>query len=139
MATWHFGPFANDDAAEWREQFERAAPAERTEAVWEALRRAVLDSALLTDAAAAQAIAAAAVVLQAHTSLPDATTPHAPQSVAGAEYVNVTRDLLQLAAAALEVIMKKDSSWSRRWANDVEGDLAVEALERLHVALSKQD
>ncbi|WP_176710583.1 DUF4259 domain-containing protein [Micromonospora sediminicola] len=136
MATWNVGPFDNDAAAEWCEQFEAAAPAERTEAVSGALRRATLDSAPpLSDMAAAQAVAAAAVVLQAHTGLPDLTTPHAPRFVAGADHVDVTPDLLRLTRVAVEVIMREDSSWRRGWADDVEGDLAVEALEHLYAAL----
>ncbi|WP_319462619.1 DUF4259 domain-containing protein [Micromonospora sp. RTP1Z1] len=135
MATWNVGPFDNDDAAEWCEQFEAAAPAERTEAVSGTLRRAIADPASLSDAAAAQAIAAAAVVLQAHTGLPDPTIPHAPRFVDGADYIDVTPDLLRLATAAMEVIMREDSSWRRKWADDVEGDLAVEAMERLYAAL----
>ncbi|MFI6262168.1 DUF4259 domain-containing protein [Micromonospora sp. NPDC051006] len=138
MATWNVGPFDNDDAAEWCEQFEAAAPAERTEAVSGVLRRAILDSASLSDTAAAQTIAAATVVLQAHTGLPDVTTPHAPRFVDGAEYVDVTPDLLRLAAAAVELILREGSSWRRGWADDVEGDLAVEALERLHAALGDE-
>ncbi|MET7862397.1 DUF4259 domain-containing protein [Micromonospora taraxaci] len=139
MATWNVGPFDNDDAAEWCEQFESALPAERTERVAGALMRALSVSAsLLSDTAAAQAVAAAAVALQAHTGLPDLTTPHAPRLVDGADYVNVSPDLLRLATAAIEVIMREDSSWRRRWADDVEGDLAFEALERLYAALGEQ-
>ncbi|MEV1286932.1 DUF4259 domain-containing protein [Micromonospora sp. NPDC049679] len=139
MATWNVGPFDNDAAAEWCEQFEAAAPAERTEAVSGALRRAIADSTSpLSDVAAAQAVAAAAVTLQAHTGLPDLTTPHSPRFVDGADYVDASPGLLRLATAALEVIMREDSSWRRRWADDVEGDLAVETLERLYAALGEK-
>jgi hypothetical protein len=135
MATWNVGAFDNDAADEWRDQFEATAPGRRTETVRRALRQAVSRSAVLTDTAAAEVVAAAAVVLQARTGLPDATTPHATRFVVGATDIEATPELLRLARAALKAIMREESPWRLRWADHIEGDLALEVLERLHAAL----
>jgi hypothetical protein len=130
MATWNVGPFDNDDAVEWCDRFAATAPEHRTAEIERTLRQAATN-----DAIAAEVVAAAAVLCQAHTGLPDATTRYAPRFVTGSDDVIASSELLRLAKTALEAVMCEESSWRLRWADDVEGELAVEGLERLYAAL----
>jgi hypothetical protein len=139
MATWNVGPFDNDDAVEWCDRFNAAEPARHTELVQATLGQAFPNATNLTEAAAAEVVAAAAVVLQARTGMPDASTPYAPRFVVNAEQIDVTPELLRLAWIAMRAIIHEESSWRLRWADSVEGELALEVMERLHLALGNAD
>jgi hypothetical protein len=130
MATWNIGPFDNDDAVEWCDRFEATAPEHRTAEIERTLRQAAI-----TETTAAETVAAAAVLCQVHTGQPDATTRYAPRFVTGSNDVIASPELLRLAKTALEAVMREESSWRLRWADDVEGELALEGLERLYSAL----
>jgi len=135
MATWNVGPFDNDDAMEWCDRFLATEPPRRAELVRRTLRQAVPSASNLTEAAGAEVVAAAAMVLQAYTGLPDASTPYATQLAVNAEGLDVTPELLRLAKTASSAILRKGSSWRERWAEDVEGELALEVVRRLNSTL----
>lgn len=135
MATWNFGPFDNDDAVEWCDRLQSTDPVRRGDLVEMTLSEAVAHPAEVTAASSSEIIAAAAAVLQAATGAPIPTTPYATVFPTGTEGIEPTPRLIAIARTALEVIVTEGSAFRRQWAGDVEEDLALENVERLHHGL----
>ncbi|GIE34089.1 hypothetical protein Ait01nite_071340 [Actinoplanes italicus] len=138
MATWNVGPFDNDDAVEWCDRLSAADPALRVELIERTLSHAVTHLADLNPASASEVFAAAAIVFQTATGKPATTTPYATVILADTEGVEPTPQLIGLACEALEVLMAGDSAFRRKWAGDVEEDLALEGAERVYDGLKGQ-
>ena len=135
MATWNVGPFDNDDAVEWCDHLRGLGPNGRAEFVEQTLADAVHHPADLSDRSASEVVAAAATVLQLHIGAPDPTTPYAPVFLVGTEDIPPTPHLRALARAALQIVMADQSAFRTRWADDVEEDSALEALDQIDRAL----
>jgi hypothetical protein len=138
MATWNVGPFDNDEAVEWCDRFHLTDPDRRIAFVEGTLADAADRGDELTEASCSEVVAAATVVLQAQVGAVVPTTPYAPVSPVDPISITATPRLIGLARAALEVILREDSTFRRKWAGDVEEDLALEAVQRLHRVLTNR-
>ncbi|WCN82516.1 DUF4259 domain-containing protein [Micromonospora sp. LH3U1] len=136
MATWQLGPFDNDDAVEWCGRLEDTAPDQRESFVRRTLEAAVLAGHALAPEDAAQAIAAAATVLQsiAGTRAPDSA--YAPHFLLGRKDIRATPPLRSLATRALDAALAQGSRWRLRWAEDVEEEEAFVVIEELRNSLA---
>ncbi|MEU8216198.1 DUF4259 domain-containing protein [Micromonospora taraxaci] len=136
MATWQLGPFDNDDAVEWCGALENTAPDQRAAFVRHTLEAAALPGRTLTPEAAAQAIAAAATVVQSIAGTPPSSSAYAPRFLLGRDDVQATSQLRSLATRALDAVLAHDSAWRLRWAEDVEEVEAFEVIEELRITLA---
>ncbi|BCB86083.1 DUF4259 domain-containing protein [Phytohabitans suffuscus] len=136
MATWHVGPFDNDDAADWCDSLHEAPAAERREIVWRALEVAALARSDVTAADAARAVAAAAVVLHSLTGAPQPNSPHMPSLSFCGDAIEVDDALLALAVQAIDAVLAQTSGWRRQWADDVEEDEALTIVGELRTRLT---
>ncbi|MFI5937869.1 DUF4259 domain-containing protein [Actinoplanes sp. NPDC051494] len=139
MAIWNVGPFDNDDAVSWCDRVEELSADQRAGELRRTLIAAADDPTRLSDPMAAEAVAAAAVVLWIHTGLVDEKTPYAPRFPIDVADDNDTSALRELARRALRVVMADGSPWRARWAGDIEEDLAIEAITELYRALGSEE
>ncbi|WP_433795521.1 DUF4259 domain-containing protein [Actinoplanes sp. CA-252034] len=134
MGTWDFGPFDNDDAADWSGDLQEADPGRRAAVIREALDEVLLEDGYLEGDAANRAIAAAAVIA---SQLPTGTplrTAYAPGFLTAGETLDLPDDLPALALRALDRVAGDDSEWSELWEDGLPKALAAlspirEALE----------
>ncbi|WP_430791287.1 DUF4259 domain-containing protein [Actinoplanes sp. G11-F43] len=138
MATWNVGPFDNDDASDWCDRLRSTDPAQRTEFVEMTLSGAVSHSVEITTARASEVFAAAAIVFQTATGKPAPTTPYAMVVLTDNDGIEPTPQLVGLARTALKILMAGESAFRRKWAGDVEEELALESLERIYAGLEEQ-
>ncbi|MGK5738122.1 DUF4259 domain-containing protein [Micromonospora sp. URMC 103] len=138
MATWQLGPFDNDDAVEWCGALEDSAPDQRVDLVRHTLEAAVLAGPSLSPEGAAQAIAAAATVLQTLTGTPPSDSAYAPRFLLGRDDVEVTPSLRDLATRALDAVLVEGSRWRLRWADNIEEDEALRVIEELRISLASE-
>ncbi|MFF0118224.1 DUF4259 domain-containing protein [Micromonospora arida] len=136
MATWQLGPFDNDDAVEWCGRLENTAPGQREAVVRRTLDRAVVAGPSLAPEDAAQAIAAAATVLQSTAGTSASDSAYAPRFLLGREDIQVTPPLRSLATRALDAVLAHGSAWRLRWADDVEEEEAFGVIEELRNRLA---
>ncbi|WP_329106858.1 DUF4259 domain-containing protein [Micromonospora sp. NBC_01699] len=136
MATWQFGPFDNDDAVEWCAILEGSAPDQRTELVRRTLEAAALAGPALPPERAAQAIAAAATVIQSLTGMPSSESAYAPRFLLGRADVYVDPSLRDLATRALEAVLAEGSAWRLRWAGNIEEEEALSVVKKLSTSLA---
>ncbi|NMO00483.1 DUF4259 domain-containing protein [Gordonia sp. TBRC 11910] len=128
MGVWDTGPFDNDDAGDWVDEFDEASPDERL---------ILLRSTLQTDGDNLEIdrcltiIAAAATVAALIPGGPSVDEAYGPQSL-NESGVLVTPDLRDNARRSLIVATAAGSEWSELWA---EVDGRDEALEALHAVL----
>ncbi|MGC4773616.1 DUF4259 domain-containing protein [Micromonospora sp. DT44] len=135
MATWQLGPFDNDDAVEWCGALEDTVPDQRTLFVRQTLEAAVLAAGVLTPEDAAQAIAAAATVLQSIAGTPPSDSAYAPRFL-GLHDIQATSQLRDLATRALDAVLARGSAWRLRWAEDIEEEEAFGVIEELRINLA---
>ncbi|MBB2944599.1 hypothetical protein FB565_004332 [Actinoplanes lutulentus] len=135
MATWHFGPFDNDDAVDWCSRLESAIGAARAAIVRDAMTVVTTQRTGFSDAEASEALAAAATVLQVMSGKADSRSGYAPRFLLETQDVAGTPELRALAVAALDAIVADGSPWRTRWMHDVEEDDAIDAVERMRSAL----
>lgn len=135
MATWNVGPFDNDDAAEWCEQLESTEPDERAALVQSTLETAVRAGVDLSPRQAAEALAAAATVLQVLTGVQPSNSPYAPRFLLGRDDIDVSPALRDLAIRAIDSIGREGSQWRERWAQDVEAEEAFLLLAELRTGI----
>ncbi|QDY11139.1 DUF4259 domain-containing protein [Micromonospora sp. HM134] len=137
MATWQLGPFDNDDAVEWCAALESADPGQRLELVRHTLETAIIAGPTLTVEGAAQAIAAAATVLQSLTGVPPSDSAYAPRFLLDRDDIPASPSLRALAGQALDTTLAEGSTWRLRWADDIEEEDALAAVEDLRTKLSR--
>ncbi|MEV1013055.1 DUF4259 domain-containing protein [Micromonospora sp. NPDC049801] len=138
MATWQLGPFDNDDAVEWCGALEGSAPDQRLDLVRQTLAAAVMTGPSLAPEGAAQAIAAAATVLQALTGTPSSDSAYAPRFLLGSDDIRVNSSLRDLARRALDMVLSEESRWRLRWADNIEEEDALEVIEDLRISLAAE-
>ncbi|MFC4070894.1 DUF4259 domain-containing protein [Actinoplanes subglobosus] len=134
MGTWDFGPFDNDDAADWSGDLQDADPARRSTLIRETLDSVLHDGEYLEADAANQAVAAAAVIASLLPTGTPLTTAYAPDFLAAGETLDLPDDLPALALRALDRVSGDDSEWSDLWEDSLPKALAAlrpirEALE----------
>ncbi|MFC0533075.1 DUF4259 domain-containing protein [Phytohabitans kaempferiae] len=137
MATWQVGPFDNDDAVEWLSTLEMTQPDGRLKLTTDTFRAVALAGTGLTATDTARAIAAAATVLQCLTGAPVSNSPYAPQFLAQGS-IHVAEPLRELAIRTLDVILVDGSPWRQQWANHVEEEDAIVAIQKLRNDLIKR-
>lgn len=135
MATWNVGPFDNDDAAEWCERLEATGSDQRTALVQSTLEAAVRAGVNLSPGGAAEALAAAATVLQALTGAQPSNSPYAPRFLLGRDDIDVSPALRDLAVRAIDSIGCEGSPWRERWVQDVEAEEAFALLAELRESI----
>ncbi|MEU4160213.1 DUF4259 domain-containing protein [Actinoplanes sp. NPDC026670] len=133
MGTWDFGPFDNDDAADWSGDLQDAEPARRAALIRETLGEVLHDGEYVEADVANQAIAAAAVIASQLPSGTPLTTAYAPDFLTGGETLDLPDDLPALALRALDRIAGDDSEWSELWEDGLPKALA--ALRPIRAAL----
>jgi hypothetical protein len=136
MGAWDSGPFDNDDAADWSGALEDAAPAERPAIIRDAFT-AVLETGddYLEIDLAADAIAAAAVVVSV---LPGGTrlkTAYAPEFLVKGGTVELDEDIPALAVSALDRVTGDESEWRELWEESESFAAALESVRELRDAL----
>jgi hypothetical protein len=136
MATWNVGPFDNDDAVDWCERLEASAPESRQVFVRQTLETAARQGADTSAVAGAEAIAAAATVLQALTGVQTTNSPYAPRFLLGRRDIQATPALCGLAVRAIDSVLAQGSAWRVRWAQDVEEDDALTSVKDLRAAVA---
>jgi len=136
LATWQFGPFDNDDAVEWCADLEATAPDRRVDLVRQTLQAAVTSNPAATPGNAARAAAAAATVLQSLTGTPSTGSAYAPRFLLDDRDILVDAPLRELAIRALDSVLAEGSAWRQHWADNVEEDEALRAIEELRDGLT---
>jgi hypothetical protein len=136
MATWHVGPFDNDDAVEWCAALESAGTDLRLDLVHRTLDVAIRAGPALAAADAKRTVAAAATVLQSLTNAQPSDSPYAPRFLLGRRDIVVSSALRQLAIRALHLVLADGSSWRVSWAGEVEEDDAITVVRELRAALA---
>lgn len=134
MATWHVGPFDNDDAVDWCASLDSAPEEERSAVAREALDAALREGATAADAA--RAVAAAATVLYSLTGVLGSNSPYAPRLLIGGSGIEVDRALWVLAGKVLDMVLTEGSGWRLQWAEDVEEEEALAVVEDLRAGLA---
>jgi hypothetical protein len=134
MGTWDFGPFDNDDAADWSGDLQDTDPARRAALIRETLDEVLHEDEYLEADVANQAIAAAAVIASQLPGGTPLTTAYAPDFLTAGETLDLPDDLPALALRALDRIAGDDSEWSELWEDGLPKALAAlrpvrEALE----------
>lgn len=138
MATWNVGPFDNDEAVEWCDRFHLVALDQQGVFVERTLADAVEQPGKLTAAICSEVVVAATVVLQATAVTLVPTMPYATASPIESTAITATPGLIGLARAALEIIMTEGSAFRHKWYGDIEEDLALETVQRLHHGLASR-
>jgi hypothetical protein len=134
MGTWDFGPFDNDDAADWSGDLQDADPARRAAVIRETLGDVLHDGEYVDADTANQAIAAAAVIASLLPTGTPLTSAYAPGFLTAGETLDLPDDLPALALRALDRVAGNDSEWRELWEDGLPQALAAlrpirEALE----------
>jgi hypothetical protein len=86
---------------------------------------------------AAQALAAAATIHQAHFHAQVSDSPYAPRFLLGLGDLDIDRGLMKLGVRAFASLAAEGSVWRSHWAGDVESEEAFEMIKKLRSALAK--
>ncbi|HWS38841.1 MAG TPA: DUF4259 domain-containing protein [Actinoplanes sp.] len=136
MGTWDFGPFDNDDAADWSGELQDAGPEQRVALIRRALGEVLHDSGYLDSDPANRAVAAAAVVASLQPGGTALTTSYAPGFLTGGGTLEIPGDLPALALRALDRVAADDSEWRDLWEDGLPKALA--ALRPIRDALETE-
>ncbi len=137
MGTWGVGPFDNDFAADWADDFGELGVDERPEALRQALRAVTDREGYLDSDYAVEGIAAAAVVAHARTGvLPSGDVPAFLAEEGAGE---LPGDLDRLAARALTRVLADGSEWRELWEESGRFDAARGVLDQLRSGLRAGD
>lgn len=134
MGTWDFGPFDNDDAADWSGELQDTVPAQRAALIRETLGEVLHPGEYLDSDPANRAVAAAAVVASLQPGGTPLTTAYAPDFLTGGDALDLPADLPALALRALDRVTGDDSEWRDLWEDGL--PKAVAALRPIRDALS---
>ena len=134
MGAWGSGPFDNDDAADFSEDFDDASAADRPELIRAALQDVVGVVDYLDGDAANVAIAAAAIIASQRAGGQPVDTAYGPTSLSG-EGDAVLADFASLAVQALDRIVGDDSEWRELWEEGGEADEALEVVAGVRARL----
>ncbi|GAB17796.1 hypothetical protein GOEFS_039_00300 [Gordonia effusa NBRC 100432] len=134
MGAWGNGPFDNDDAGDWVDEFDEADAEGKLELLQETFQLE-RDSPLKADQSYA-VIAAAATVAALVPGGPSVDEAYGPQSLEDADFV-VSDVLRDAAREALSIVTAPETEWSELWA-EVDGrDAALEQLRPVFDALRR--
>ncbi|GAA1609703.1 DUF4259 domain-containing protein [Actinoplanes couchii] len=136
MGTWDFGPFDNDNAADWSGELQDAGPDQRVALIRQTLGEVLHESAYLDSDPANRAVAAAAVVASLQPSGSTLTTPYAPDFLTGGGTLEIPDDMPALALRALDRVVGDDSEWRDLWEDGLPKALA--ALRPIRDALQAE-
>ncbi len=128
MGTWDFGPFDNDDAADFSGRLTAAPAAERPAILRAALAAVVDEPGYLEIDLATTAIAAAAIVAARLPGALPLSTPYAPDDVNDADWIGPVTDLVPPARTVLDRVAGDDSEWRELWQDGGALDEALAAL-----------
>ncbi|HEY0636188.1 MAG TPA: DUF4259 domain-containing protein [Pseudonocardiaceae bacterium] len=116
MGAWGLGPFDNDDAADWANELDDAAPEDRAGLTRAALAEAADEADYLDLEVANTAVAAAAVVALTRPDGMLVEDAHAPDFVKAGEPDAAAFDaLVPLALRALDRVVADESEWRDVW------------------------
>lgn len=136
MGTWDFGPFDNDDAADWSGELQETGPDQRVALIRRTLGEVLHDSEYLDRDPANRAVAAAAVVASLQPGGTTLTTAYAPNFLTGGGTLEIPDDLPALALRALDRVAADDSEWRDLWEDGLPKALA--ALRPIRDALESE-
>ncbi|MBO3742304.1 DUF4259 domain-containing protein [Actinoplanes flavus] len=125
MGAWGFGPFDNDDAADWSGDLHEAAPGERAGLLRKTLEEALHEGEYLEQDSGSQVVAAAAVIA---SLLPGGTAlinSYAADSLTEGGTLDLPGDLPALALRALDRVAGDDSEWAEQWEDGLPKALAA--------------
>ncbi len=125
MGTWDYGPFDNDDAAEWCGHLEEAEPAHRVAMIRDTLSEVLGEDDYLDSYVATPAIAAAAVVASQLPGGEPITSAYAPDFLTSGGSLDIPADLPALALRALDRVAADDSEWRDLWEDSLPKALAA--------------
>ncbi|GAA1985175.1 DUF4259 domain-containing protein [Kitasatospora viridis] len=134
MGTWDFGPFDNDDAADFADRLDTAGLAERADLVRAALRAVLAEAGYLEVDLGAAGVAAAALVAARCPGGEPVNPVYGPKG----EIPGLGGDLVDLAVRALDRIGGADSELAELWAESGEGERWAERIAGLRVVLVKE-
>ncbi|SDT40438.1 DUF4259 domain-containing protein [Actinoplanes derwentensis] len=137
MGTWDFGPFDNDNAADWSGELQDAGPERRVALIRQTLSEVLHRGEYLDSDPANRAVAAAAVVASLQPSGSTLTTAYAPDFLTGGGTLDIPADLPALALRALDRIVGDDSEWRDTWEDGLPKALA--ALRPIRDALESDE
>ncbi|MEV0903074.1 DUF4259 domain-containing protein [Actinoplanes sp. NPDC049802] len=125
MGAWDFGPFDNDDAADWSGDLHETLPAKRAAFIRETLEEVLHENEYLEIDAGCQAIAAAAVIASALPGGTPLAAPYAPDFLTEGGELDLPDDLPALALRALDRVAGDDSEWAEVWEDGLPKALAA--------------
>ncbi|GAA1992225.1 DUF4259 domain-containing protein [Catenulispora subtropica] len=114
MGAWDFGPFENDDAADFGGRLDGLADADRPAALRAALQEAVACTGYLDSDIGAAAIAAAALIAR---ELADGARFVSPHYGPKKPLPVLPDDLRPLAVSAIDRVMGEDSELAEEWGD----------------------
>ncbi|WP_083612692.1 DUF4262 domain-containing protein [Mycolicibacterium sp.] len=115
VGAWGTGPFDNDTAGDWANDFDDIAPGARL-AFLERTFEQVRGADVLDNRECEEVVAAAAVVAALMPGGPVIDTSMGPESLENDQEFEVSEDLRILAVAALREVARPDSEWAQLWA-----------------------
>ena len=125
MGTWDFGPFDNDNAADWCGDLDDAEPGQRVGMIRDALNETLHEGEYLDSDFATTAIAAAAVVASQVPGGEPITSSYAPHFLTTGGTLDIPADLPALALRALDRVAAEDSEWRDLWEDSLPNALAT--------------
>ncbi|GAA0462339.1 hypothetical protein Aca07nite_25230 [Actinoplanes capillaceus] len=125
MGAWDFGPFDNDDAADWSGDLHEAAPGERAALIRATLEEVLHEGEYLEVDSGSHAVAAAAVIASLLPGGTALTTPYAPDFLTEGGTLDLPGDLPALALRALDRVAGDDSEWAELWEDGLPKALAA--------------
>jgi len=131
---WDFGPFDNDQAADWCDDLDKTNPSRRAAVIRKTLKRALRHRRVGFDVAQ-EAIAAAAVVASQRDGGPPVESPYAPEFLRRGGRLDLPDEAAELAIRALDRIVGDESEWAEFFRQTPEANTAFTAVSDLRTAL----
>ena len=118
MGAWGTGPFDNDDAADFAASLDDLDPADKPEAIREALAEAAEEDDYLERDAGGAAVAAAALVAAQQPDGDQIDSVYGPKQ----GIPDLPEDFRQLAITALTRVVANDSELNELWTDSPDGE-----------------
>ncbi len=115
VGTWGTGPFDNDTAGDWANEFDDTPPGARL-AFLERTFGQVRGADFLDNKECEEVIAAAAVVAALMPGGPVIDTATGPENLGDEQGLEISESLRNSAVAALREVSRPDSEWTQLWA-----------------------